>query len=84
MLCISSKTYRTQRQRSKNGPRMGNGIGHDSFSADSLRKKINGKAFFLGMLFLKPLSCSICVKWQGSLLQGQVKVGGSNAKELVS
>lgn len=32
-LCRVSKTYRTQRQRCKNGPSLGNGIGHDFFSA---------------------------------------------------
>lgn len=60
--CICSMTYRTQRQRGENGPSLGNGIGHDFFSASEGRNEMRRESILLRYDLRsssKPLSCLV-------------------------
>lgn len=72
--CICSMTYRTQRQRGENGPSLGNGIGHDFFSASEGRNEMRRESILLRYDLRsssKPLSC-LCSSWRLTL-QGLVR-----------
>lgn len=65
-------TYRTQRQRGENGPSLGNGIGHDFFSASEGRNEMRRESILLRYaLLLKALVLS-CSSWRLTL-QGLVR-----------
>ena len=65
-------TYRTQGQRGENGPSLGNGIGHDFFSASEGRNEMRRESILLRYAVLLKALVLSCSSWRLTL-QGLVR-----------